>query len=39
MKSGTTLGFYDSIFSEIQIVDNRKPAQTRIGISFADNVL
>jgi hypothetical protein len=35
MKSGQTLGFYDSTFSEIQIVDTQKPAKTRIGISFA----
>jgi hypothetical protein len=39
MKSGKTLGFYDSTFSEIQIVDTRKSAQTRIGISFADDGL
>jgi hypothetical protein len=35
MKSGKTLIFHDPIFSEIQIVDTRKPAQTRISISFA----
>jgi hypothetical protein len=35
MKSGKTLGFYDSTFSEIQIVDTLKPAQTRIDIGFA----
>ena len=39
MKSGKTLDFCDSTFSEIQIVDTRKPAQTRIGISFADDGL
>jgi hypothetical protein len=39
IKSGKTLGFYDSTFSEIQIVDTRKPAQTRIDIGFADDGL
>jgi hypothetical protein len=39
MKSGKTLGFCDSTFSEIQIVDTLNPAQTRIGIGFADNGL
>jgi hypothetical protein len=39
MKSGETLVFYDSTFSEIQIVNTPKPGQTRIGISFADDGL
>jgi hypothetical protein len=39
MKSGKTLGFYDSSISEIQIVDTRKPAQTRIDIGFAGDGL
>jgi len=39
MKSGKTLGFYDSTFSKIQIVDTPKPGQTPIGISFADDGL
>jgi len=39
MKLGKTLGFQHSFFVEIQIVDTRKPAQTRIGISFTDDVL
>jgi len=39
MKSGETLGFYDSTFSEIQIVDTRKPTQTLIGIGFAGDGL
>ena len=39
VKSGETLGFSDSTFSEIQIVDTRKPAQTRIAIGFAGDGL
>ena len=39
MKLGETRGFYDSTFSGIQIVDTRKPAQTRIGIGFVDDGL
>jgi hypothetical protein len=35
MKLGETRGFYHYFFIEIQIVDTRKPAQTRIGIGFA----
>jgi putative hemolysin len=37
MKLVKTLGFYHSVFFEIQIVDTRKPVQTRIGISSADD--
>ena len=39
MKLGKTLGFYHSDFFEIQIVDTRKPAQTRIAIGFAGDGL
>jgi hypothetical protein len=39
MKLGKTLNFHDSTFPEIQIVDTLKPAQTRMGIGFADDGL
>jgi hypothetical protein len=39
MKLGKTLDFYEPTFSEIQIVDTRKPAQTRIAIGFAGDGL
>ena len=39
MELVKTRGFYHSYFFEIQIVDTRKPAQTRIDIGFAGDGL